>query len=49
MNIDKSPITFYPFMKGELSPITSSTIEYETDFVGKVKISIPANPDLLKS
>jgi len=47
MTIEKCPITLYPFKKDELKPATSSTIEYETEFVGKVKITIPAYQELI--
>ncbi|HVW97449.1 MAG TPA: hypothetical protein VHA56_15860 [Mucilaginibacter sp.] len=46
MNITNCAITGYPLKPGELKPLTSTTIEYETQTVGKVKITIPAYNEL---
>jgi len=48
MNIEKCAIIGYDLKPNELKPLTSATIEYETEFVGKVKITIPAYMELFK-
>jgi hypothetical protein len=37
----------YTLKEGELKPVLGLAIEYETEFVGKVKISMPAYSELL--
>ena len=48
MTFDKCAIIGYDLKEGELNPLTSTTLEYETEFVGKVKITIPAYTELLQ-
>lgn len=47
INIDKCALIGYDLKTEELEPITSPTIEYETEFVGKVKITLTAYKELL--
>lgn len=47
MLITKCPLTGYDLKEGELKPTTSTTIEYETEYVGKVKITLSAYSDLM--
>ena len=47
ITIDKCAIIGYPLKSGELKPVESTTIEYETEYVGKVKITITAYTELL--
>lgn len=47
MTFDKCAILGYPLGAGELKPVTGSAIEYETEFVGKVKIGIMTYKELL--
>jgi hypothetical protein len=46
MNITNCAITGYQLKPNELKPLTSTTIEYETQVVGKVKITIPVYNEL---
>jgi hypothetical protein len=48
MTFDRCALTGYEFREGELKPIVGTTLEYETKFVGKVKITIVAYDELLK-
>lgn len=48
MIFNKCAIIGYDLKEGELKPLTSATIEYETEFVGKVRITIPAYTELLE-
>jgi len=47
MTFDRCAITGYELKEGELKPISGTTIEYETEYVGKVKITMPAFQELL--
>lgn len=47
MTFDRCAITGYELKEEELKPITGTTLEYETEYVGKVKITIPAFQELL--
>ena len=47
MIFDRCAITGYPLTEGQLKPVTGFAIEYETEFVGKVKIGIPTYSELL--
>lgn len=47
MEITKCAILGYPLKAGELKPFLNSTIEYETEFVGQVRITVPAYQQLL--
>lgn len=37
----------YSLKAGELKPITSTTLEYETEYTGKIRMTIPAYQELL--
>ena len=45
---DKCALIGYPLNAGELKPVTGMTIEYETEYVGKVKITLVAYKELLE-
>lgn len=47
MTFNRCAIIGYDLKEGELKPLTSSTIEYQTEYVGKVRITIPAYTELL--
>ena len=47
MTFEKCAIIGYPLNKNEIKPFTGTTIEYETEYVGKVKITLPAYIELL--
>lgn len=47
MTFERCAIIGYPLKPGELKPLTGTTLEYETEFVGKVKITLPAYQELL--
>lgn len=47
MNFDRCALTGFSLKPEEIKPLTDSTIEYETEFVGKIKITIPAYQELL--
>jgi len=47
ITFNKCALTRYNFKQGELKPLTSEIIEYETEYVGKVKITLPAYRELL--
>lgn len=47
MTFDKCAILGWPLKTGEAKPFTSSSFEYETEFVGRIKITIPAYNELL--
>lgn len=47
-NITKCAITGIDLKAGQLKPTTSATIEYQTDIVGNVRISLSAYNELLK-
>ena len=47
ITFDKCAIIGYPLNPGELKPVVSTTIEYETQYVGKVKITVSAYQELL--
>lgn len=47
MTFTRDAITGYDLAPGELKPFTSTTLEYETKYVGKVRITIPAYNELL--
>lgn len=47
MTFTRDAITGYDLEPGQLKPLTSMTLEYETRYVGKVKITIPAYNELL--
>lgn len=47
MEIEKCALIGYPLGKNELKPITGAIIEYETENVGKVNITILAYTELL--
>lgn len=46
MTIDRCAIIGYPLKPEEVKPIIGATIEYETEFVGKVKITLAAYQEL---
>lgn len=48
MNYEKCAIIGYPLKVGELKSITGTIIEYETEYVGKVRITMSAYIELLK-
>ncbi len=48
ISFDKCSLIRYPFKAGELKSVTEMTIEYETEYVGKVKITLAAYKDLLE-
>jgi len=47
MTFDRCAITGYSLKPEEIKPLTEATLEYETEFVGKVKITLPAYQELL--
>lgn len=47
MTIEKCAIIGYPLKPEEIKPILGTIIEYETEIVGKVKITLPAYQELL--
>ena len=47
MTFDRCALIGYPFKDGELKPLIGQTIEYETEYVGKVKITLVAYQELL--
>lgn len=47
MTFDRCALIGYPLKDGELKPILGTTIEYETEYVGKVKVTLPAYQELL--
>jgi hypothetical protein len=47
MTFDRCAIIGYELKEGELKSVLGTTIEYETEYVGKVKITIPAYQELL--
>lgn len=47
MTFDRCALTGYPLKDGELKPILGMIIEYETIYVGKVKMTIPAYQELI--
>ena len=49
MNFDRDALTGYTLREDELKPILSSAIEYETSYVGHVKIAISAYTELLNN
>jgi hypothetical protein len=48
MTFERCAIIGYPLNPEEIKPLTGSTLEYETEFVGKVKITLPAYQELLE-
>lgn len=48
MNFERCAITGYKLKPEQIKPLTSMTLEYETEFVGKVKITLPTYEELLK-
>jgi DNA-binding PadR family transcriptional regulator len=47
MTFERDAIIGWNLAPGELQSLTSATLEYETKYVGKVKITIPAYTELL--
>lgn len=47
MTFERCAIIGYKLKEGELKPVLGTTLEYETEYVGKVKITIPAYQELL--
>jgi len=48
MTIDKCALISYPLKPEEIKSATGPTIEYETEFVGKVKITLAAYQELIQ-
>jgi hypothetical protein len=48
ITIDKCALIGYNLKEGELKPTQGMTIEYETEYVGKVKITLAAYKELLE-
>src|SRR5690554_1869206 len=48
MTFDKCAIIGYPLRPEEIKPLIGTTLEYETEFVGKVKITFSAYKELLE-
>jgi len=48
LTFDKCALIGYDLKPGEMKPFISTTLEYETEFVGKVKLTIPAYKELLE-
>jgi hypothetical protein len=49
MTIEKCPFTGFKLDPNEIKPVTGPFIEYETPFVGKVKITFPAYEEIRKN
>lgn len=48
MGFDKCALIGYLLQEGQLEPVTDTTIKYETEFVGKVHITLPAYQSMLE-
>ncbi|KXH84850.1 hypothetical protein [Chryseobacterium kwangjuense] len=48
MTFDRCALTGYALKQENLKPVTGPFIEYETEIVGRVKITLPAYDELLK-
>lgn len=46
LTVDKCALTGYKLKQNEIKPTTGPIIEYETEYVGKVKITIPAYQEI---
>lgn len=47
MTINRCALIGYPLKDGDVKPITGTAIEYETEFVGRVKIALSTYTELL--